>query len=228
MASSDIQTNLTDVELGHSPEKKSLEQESASLPGRASQAGSGTFPTPDTGTFVSYAEYLDLIVEEWPEYKDLASYFRDRNVDSHPHHTAIRRGSHALVLQEIDDTLESHTFYSHKSWGLSDNTKGISDMCAYLEDVRTRAVVVFNGSPVLLDAIGLLCDVDPAFFHAAPKHRIYGYEADEIQISLSDSPKIFQLPGKMAAQALRYRNTAGQELSVGKFDASFKRSKKGD
>ena len=45
-----------------------------------------------------------------------------------------------------------------------------------------------------------------------------------IEISLSDSPKIFQLPGKMAAQALRYRNTAGQELSVGKFDASFKRA----
>ena len=53
----------------------------------------------------------------------------------------------------------------------------------------------------MLNNVGLLYDVIRYFFHAA---AIYGYATDNIEIPLSDSPKSFQLPGKMAAQALRY------------------------
>lgn len=204
MASSKIQTNPTDVELGHSSENRTLEREPAS---QANNAGSGTFSTPDTGAFASYAAYLNSIVGQRPVYRDLASYFRNGGV--------VRLDSSVLVLQEIDNTLESH------SWNPFSSRSG-ARFKPYLEDVRIRVVVVYDTATGMLNDVGLH-DVDPALFHAAP---IHGYEADNIETSLSDSPKIFQLPGKMAVQVLRYRNTAGQEFSVGKFDASIKRSKK--
>lgn len=77
MTSSDIQSNPTDVESGHSSGNRTLEQESAN---QVNNAGRGTFSTPDTGAFASYAAYLNSIVEQGPGYRGLASYFRNSDV----------------------------------------------------------------------------------------------------------------------------------------------------
>ena len=113
-----------------------MEQESAS---QAKNAGSGTFSTPDTEAFASYAAYLNSIVGHWPGYRDLPSCFRNGGV--------VHLESSVLVLQEIDNTLEFHSWnpFSLRSW---------ARFKPYLEDVRARVVVVYDGAPGVLNDVG--------------------------------------------------------------------------
>lgn len=196
-------TSTTEAVSRRSLENWAREQDSAS---QTNNAGTTTFSIPSTGSFASYKDYLSSIVEKWPEYKDLHSRFHSPNSGaSYPC---------VLVLTEKDRTLESRMF---SPWG--PHFKSRLKACS--EDVKTRVVVAFGRNIGVLDDIGLIYNVDPAFFFAAP---IWDWDnTAETQIPISDSPKIFQLRGKMAAQVLRYRNAAGQKLSFGKSEAFFVR-----
>lgn len=208
MDSSNIQNSTTNAVSRPSQESRAGEHDSAS---QANDAGTTTSPNPGTGPFTSYKDYLDSIVEHWPEYKDLYDRFFERRIPF--------TGPTVLVLEETDCTLKSQLI---SVW---DDTKTHfkARLKACLEDVKTRVVVAFGDDIEVLDNIGLVYNVDPAFFLAAP---IWEWDnTNEPQIPISDFPKIFQLSGKMAAQVLRYQNTAGQELSVGKSNAFFLTSK---
>lgn len=208
MDSSNIQSSTTYAVSRTSQESRAEEHDSASQPNDA-----GTTTSPNTGTevFASYKHYLDSIVEHWPEYIDLYNRFFKRRIPF--------TGRTVLALEETDCTLKSQII---KSWG-STESQYKARLKACSEDVKTRVVVAFGWDIEVLDYIGLVYNVDPAFFLAAP---IWEWDnTDEPQVPISDSPKIFQLSGKMAAQVLRHQNTAGQEHSVGKSNAFFLTSK---
>lgn len=208
MDSSNIQSSTTYAVSRPSQESRAEEHDSASQPNDA-----GTTTSPNTGTevFASYKDYLDSIVEHWPEYKDLYDCFFNRRIRF--------TGPTVLVLEETDCTLKSQII---SAWDDTE-THFKARLKACSEDVKTRVVVAFGWDIEVLDYIGLVYNVDPTFFLAAP---IWEWDnTDEPQIPISDSPKIFQLSGKMAAQVLRHQNTAGQEHSVGKSNAFFLTSK---
>lgn len=208
MDSSNIQTSTTDAVSRPSLEIRAGEQD---LPSQAHNAGTTMSPNPGTGAFASYKDYLGSIIKNGPEYLDLYLRFSN-NVPSY-------MDRFVRVLKETDRTLKTQIIQRLEF--LENRYKAKLKTC--LEDVKTRVVVAFGDDIQVLDAIGLICDVDPAFFLAAP---IWEWDnTDEPERPISDFPEIFQLSRKMAAQVLRYRNTAGQELSVGKSDAFCLRSK---
>lgn len=213
MASSSNQTSTNDVVSRPPPESGAQELVSAS---QANNGGISMSSITSTKAFASYKDYLASIVEEWPEYQDLYIRF---GKTSGTWHDSI------LVLEETGCTLKSQ-ISGRNSFDENHLATLKLSLKACLEDMRTRVVVVLGDNSAGLEEIGLIYDVDPAFFLAAPIRWSDAVdESDERHIPISDSPKIFQLPGKMAAQVLKHRNAAGQELSVGKFDALSTSSK---
>lgn len=123
------------------------------LASQTNNAGTITYSIPSTGSTASYKVSLSSIVEKWPEYKDLHSRFNSPNSDaSYPC---------VLVLAEKDRTLESRIF---SPWGLHFKSR----LKACMEDVKTQVVVAFGRNIGVLNDIGLVYNVDPAFFLAAP------------------------------------------------------------
>ena len=125
----------------------------------------GAIPTPASNVpvFASYLDYLKSIEEEWPEYKGLIDYFHLR---SSIHHASI-------MTAEIDgDDLSSCTTFE-VPW--RDDVALDSIYHASKSDsttIRTQIIYAISheGESVqkFVDAIGLLYDVDPAFFTALP------------------------------------------------------------
>lgn len=111
-----------------------------------------------TETFASYEDYLASVFGEWPVYCDLYTRFGKKD------HSWLKS---ILILEETGRTLKSQIF-GHSSSDVNHLATVKARLKACLENTRIQVVVVFGDDSPGLDDIGLIYDVDPAFFLAAP------------------------------------------------------------
>lgn len=160
-----------------------------------------------TPAFKSYVAYLESIVDEWPEYRGLIEYLR---LDPTFH------GDAAVMVAEVhDDKISCDEFEIPFFMNAALNSVLSASRDASMT-IQTQIIVIRSdfglGVMKLIDAIGLLYDVDPAFF----------------QITISTFSKVprslpprqfLWLRGQLACQVLQARNIAGREYAVGKLSS---------
>lgn len=196
-------------------------------------------PTAPSGSpaFDSYAAYLKSILDYGPEYSSLIEYLEsnDSAADSH---------SSIMVAEVHSDKISCKTFeFSYDMNAALASILSTSEQ----DSVTTQAQIILiqsylgKGIQKLVDAIGLLYDVDPAFFQMIPLSYKRDFEDTEkasrsfppvFSMSSLFNKRVFEtaeivprpppprqflsISGKLVCQILQGRNVAGHEYSVGK------------
>ena len=159
--------------------------------------------------FTSYADYLESIVDRWPQYKDLSEKFR--YVDTYKENTIhcnIMIARSAGDRQQLQGSRPS-----------SEVIRLLLEQKSQMESQEVQIIAVqtygLSGYGRLAGFLGLEYNIDPAFFHFASQFNTY-IKSDEFPECLPTSCKVLVLPCKLVTQVVKCQNSQGQEFSVSK------------
>lgn len=180
-----------------------------------STASSSSPSASGTPAFQSYAAYLESIVDKWPEYRGLIEYLKDDPI--------AHKNAAVMVAEVHDDKI------SCKKFKLPfDTNAALNSVLSASRDasVTTQTQIIFiqsdfgRGVEKLIDAIGLLYDIDPAFFQVLDLYRTRSSFAFSKVPRPLPPRRFLGLSGHLACQVLQARNIAGREYAVGKLSSS--------
>lgn len=176
-----------------------------------STASSSSPSASGTPVYKSYAAYLESIVDEWPEYRDLIEYLKQ---DPAAHENA------AIMVAEVhDDKISCKKFEIP-----SDTNAALSSVLSASRDasmtIQTQIISIQSdfgrGVEKLTDATGLLYDIDPAFFQILDLYTTRSSSTFSRVPRPLPPRRFLGLGGQLACQVLQARNIAGREYAVGK------------
>lgn len=187
-----------------------------------------------TPQFKSYVAYLESIVEDWPAHKSLIQYLKSTSERNYRSGIVVAEvHGNEISCQSFESPYDTDTVLASVLSASEQKSTSIQTQIIFVQSF------VGQGVQKLVDAIGLLYDVDPEFFqmmHQSNENTHYsmfmransemmknfGYGSwIDVEQVLRPPPtrRFLSISGSLACQVLQGRNTAGHEYAVGKLSS---------